>query len=96
MNDCTRHRQHILGDNKEGIGQGQHMLSFVPLHQSAIKQYPPLINWVKSWVRPPRSNGLLEEMGTMAVTMMRKDNGGQTSVLAALPGYLHQKLLMFP
>ena len=41
------------GEMNEGIGQGQKMLSFIPLHLSALDRYPPLSDWIKTWAGHP-------------------------------------------
>ena len=39
------------GDMYEGIMRGESMLSFVPLHRSAVDRHPPLAPWIHSWSR---------------------------------------------
>eukprot|EP00957_Ditylum_brightwellii_P157410 11980524-Ditylum_brightwellii.AAC.1 len=36
----------------ERVMRGQYMLSFVCLHLSALKVYPPLQDWIKTWTPP--------------------------------------------
>lgn len=33
----------------EGVMNGQVMLTFVPLHLSAVERSPPLKEWIDSW-----------------------------------------------
>ena len=37
------------GDLLEGVLNGQRMLSFIPLHLSALDREPSLINWISQW-----------------------------------------------
>ena len=37
------------GDLLEGVLKGHSMLSFVPLHKSAVERQPSLSNWIESW-----------------------------------------------
>jgi hypothetical protein len=34
---------------KEGVTAGEEMLSFVPIHESALERHPPLNDWISSW-----------------------------------------------
>ncbi len=34
----------------EGVMAGEHILSFIPLHLSAVKQSPSLVGWLRSWI----------------------------------------------
>jgi hypothetical protein len=59
-----RNISHILGEHmkdqgtdrvsrgqlKEGVLTGKDMLSFIPLHLSAIQRLPPVETWLKSWL----------------------------------------------
>jgi hypothetical protein len=40
------------GELKEGIAQGETMLSFIPLHVSALDRTPDLKTWVQYWAGP--------------------------------------------
>jgi hypothetical protein len=37
------------GDVTEGVLSGQAMLSFIPLHMSAIERHPPILEWIRDW-----------------------------------------------
>ena len=37
------------GELNEGIAQGQPMLSFIPLHLTALERHPSLVDWLKAW-----------------------------------------------
>ena len=41
------------GDYTSGVMAGDHMLSFVPLHQSAIERSPSLLHWLQEWIPQP-------------------------------------------
>jgi hypothetical protein len=38
------------GEMNQGVGRGESMLSFIPLHLSALDRQPSLVSWVKSWL----------------------------------------------
>ena len=38
------------GDLCEGVMVGQEMITFVPLHLSALERSPDLLDWIRSWV----------------------------------------------
>ena len=42
------------GDLLEGVLNGQRMLSFIPLHQTALEREPGLKGWISSWARSGR------------------------------------------
>lgn len=38
------------GDISEGVMASGSMLSFVPLHKSALQHRPKVLGWLKSWI----------------------------------------------
>ncbi len=38
------------GQMKEGVSAGLNMMSFIPFHQSALERYPPIKEWIRSWL----------------------------------------------
>jgi len=38
------------GNYTSGVMAGDHMLSFVPLHQTALERAPSLLSWIQEWV----------------------------------------------
>lgn len=38
------------GNLLEGVMKGENMLTYVPLHQSALERSPRLLPWIKSWI----------------------------------------------
>ena len=46
------------GDLLEGVLNGQRMLSFIPLHLSALEREPGLKDWISTWARTGRKEPL--------------------------------------
>ena len=46
------------GEMYEGVMNGQPMLSFVPLHLSAVERSPALLDWINSWAKEVRNENL--------------------------------------
>jgi hypothetical protein len=46
------------GDLSEGVMKGENVLSFVPLHLSALERSPQLKTWVKDWFGTEESTWL--------------------------------------
>ena len=44
------------GDLSEGVMRGKRMLSFVPLHLSALERSYELQAWIRSWIEPCLKN----------------------------------------
>ena len=43
------------GNLLEGVMKGENMLTYVPLHLSALERSPRLLSWIKSWIEIPEA-----------------------------------------
>jgi hypothetical protein len=73
------------GDYTSGVMAGDSMLSFVPLHQTAVERAPLLLPWIREWVPHPNIEPLSpREWFTRGHGIVGGDNGSGRRLVAHL------------